>query len=197
MYRIGLQKTVLIIGLGNLGEKYAGTRHNIGFACVDEAARKLDFPDWTAKKDLKCLITQQTIADSRIIIIKPTTFMNLSGEAAQAIQHFYKISDADTIAVYDELDIPFGQIRARQGGSSAGHNGVQSLIDHIGEKFGRLRIGIQNDHTKNSDGADFVLSRFSKEETSLLPALLKETTSMLSEYMHGQPVIADTRSFIV
>ena len=125
LYTLGLQKSLLIIGLGNPGNKYDGTRHNIGFACVDHLAAKLDFPPWTTKKDLKCVLTSQTISGNRILLIKPTTYMNLSGQAAISVQNFYKIPLTSTVSVYDELDIPYGQIRMRVGGSSAGHNGVQ------------------------------------------------------------------------
>jgi PTH1 family peptidyl-tRNA hydrolase len=196
-YTIGLGKTLLIAGLGNPGKKYDGTRHNIGFAIVDNLASKLDFPDWVEKKDLKSLMSQQNIADNRVILIKPTTFMNLSGQAAQAVQNFYKIPLTQVVAVYDELDIPFGQIRTRAGGSSAGHNGAQSLIDHLDADFGRVRVGIHNEIANKADGADFVLGKFTKDEHSQLPALLREATAILSEYIHGQPLTADTRSFIV
>jgi len=197
IYTIGLGKTLLIVGLGNPGKQYDGTRHNIGFACVDNLAIKLDFPEWVTKKDLKCLLSQQTIADNRVILIKPTTFMNLSGEAVQAVQNFYKIPLSQITAVYDELDIDFGQIRTRVGGSSAGHNGAQSLIDHLGEDFGRVRVGIHNKIANKADGADFVLGKFTKDEQTHVPALLREVTALLSEYIHGQPITADTRSFIV
>src|SRR3990167_8884860 len=104
-YKFGNQKTLLIVGLGNTGKKYDGTRHNIGFACVDSLAEKLEFPDWTEKKDFKGLISQQTISDVKVILLKPTTYMNLSGEAAQAVKNFYKVPDDQIVAVYDELDI--------------------------------------------------------------------------------------------
>ncbi len=197
MYTLGQQKTLLIIGLGNPGAKYDGTRHNIGFACLDNLAGKLDFPAWTAKKDLKCLITTHIISSSRIILVKPTTFMNLSGQAAQAIQNFYKIPLSSTVAIYDELAIPFGQIRMRVGGSSAGHNGVESLIEHLGEGFGRVRIGIHNDITDRADAADFVLGKFTKDEQKQMPALLREANAILSEYAQGQPLAPETRSFII
>ena len=196
-YTIGLGKTLLIVGLGNPGKKYDGTRHNIGFDIVDDLASKLDFPDWVAKKDLKCLMSQQTIADNRVILTKPPTFMNLSGQAAQAVQKFYKIPLTQTVAVYDELDIDFGQIRTRVGGSSAGHNGAQSLIDYLGEDYGRIRVGIHNTIADKADGADFVLGKFTKEEQEQLPALLREATAVLSEHIHGQPLTADTRSFVI
>ena len=196
-YTLGLQKTLVIVGLGNPGKEYEGTRHNIGFAAVDEFARKLDFPAWVEKKDLKSHITQQNVGDNRVILVKPTTFMNLSGEAVQAVSHFYKVPLDQILAVHDELDIPFGQIRTRVGGSDAGNNGVKSLIQHIGDNFGRVRVGIQNEISAKADSADFVLSKFAKEEQEHLLALLRETTAILSEYAHGQPLIHETRSFLI
>lgn len=196
-YTLGQQKTLLIIGLGNPGTKYDGTRHNIGFASVDNLAAKLDFPAWTAKKDLKCLLTSRTVSSNRIILVKPTTFMNLSVQAAQAVQNFYKIPLSGTVAVYDELAIPFGQVRMRIGGSSAGHNGVESLIEQMGEGFGRVRIGIHNDIAEKAEAADFVLGKFTKEEQDQLPALLREVNAILSEYIHGQPLVSETRSYII
>lgn len=195
VYTLGLTRTLLIIGLGNKGKEYDGTRHNIGFAAVDELASKQDFDPWMEKKDLKCFLTSTTIGNSRVILIKPTTFMNLSGEAVQAVAHFYKVPNQQILAVYDELDIPFGQIRTRNGGSAAGHNGVKSLIQHTGEDFARVRIGIQAE-TK-METSDFVLAKFSKAEQAQLPALLKETTAILTEYIHGGQLFQETRSFLI
>ena len=195
VYSLGLTKTLLIVGLGNAGKKYDGTRHNIGFAAVDELANRQDFEPWIEKKDLKCLLTTATIGDSRVILVKPTTFMNLSGEAVQAVGHFYKIAPANTLVIHDELDIPFGQIRTRVGGSSAGNNGIKSLIQHIGEDFGRMRIGIQAETPM--EAVDFVLAKFSKEESAELPALLKESTAILTEYIHGSQLLQETRSFLI
>lgn len=197
LYRVGTEKTYLIIGLGNPGKEYDGTRHNIGFESLDNFAKKLEFPDWVAKKDLKCLETRHTIDGKRVILIKPTTFMNLSGEAAQAVSHFYKIGVKDMIAVYDELDVPYGQIRTRIGGSSAGHNGVKSLIEHLGEDFGRIRIGIANKVSAKADSADFVLGKFSKEEQAEVSNLLQEVNSILSESIYSDSLHTETRSFVI
>lgn len=194
LYTLGLHKTLLIVGLGNPG-KYDGTRHNIGFAAVDTLAEKQSFEPWTNKKDLKCLMTSQTLGDNRVILIRPTTYMNLSGEAVQAVMHFYKIPLDQVVVVHDELDIPFGQIRTRVGGSSAGHNGIKSVTQHIGEDYGRIRIGIKADTPM--DASDFVLAAFSKEEQAHMPELLRETTALLTEYIYGGRLMAETRSFIV
>jgi PTH1 family peptidyl-tRNA hydrolase len=195
LYSVGQEKTILIVGLGNIGKEYDGTRHNIGFACVDAFAESHEFPAWTEKKDLKSQITYKTLGSTRVILAKPTTFMNLSGEAVQAIAHFYKIPPASIVVVHDELDIPFGQIRVRQGGSSAGNNGLKSLLQHLEENFWRIRIGIKAE--TRMAAADFVLAKFSADEQKHLKLLSQEVTSLLTEYIFGENLNAETRSFIV
>lgn len=196
LYTTGMQKTVLIVGLGNIGEKYDETRHNIGFRILDHFAEKNDFENWIIKKDLKSAIATHTIGSTRVILCKPQTYMNLSGEAVQAVQHYYKISNASTLAIYDELDIDFGQIRTREGGSAGGHNGVKSLIQHCGEDFKRMRIGIGPKTPEQMDSADYVLSKFSAEEKGQMNLLLQESNSMLSEYAYsGGQLASETRSF--
>jgi len=193
---VGMNKTLLIVGLGNPGSEYDGTRHNIGFACVDAFAKANDFPAWIAKKDLKCLLTSQLLADTRVILVKPSTFMNLSGEAVQAVCSFYKLDLGQTTVVYDELDVNFGQIRLRIGGSAAGHNGVKSVIQHLGEEFGRIRVGIGPKEPEQIDSAKFVLQKFSKDQQGYMKELLVETTAILSEVAYGSPLPNETRSFL-
>jgi PTH1 family peptidyl-tRNA hydrolase len=198
MYDFGLNTTILIVGLGNPGKEYTGTRHNIGFAVLDNFAEKQDFEKWTQKKDLHCLHTSKTLGSTRVVLCKPTTFMNESGRAVKAVQHFYKIDNSKTLVVYDELDIHFGHLRTRLGGSSAGHNGVKSVTQACGEDYGRLRIGIGPKKPKQIDTSDFVLAKFSPKEVSHLPDLLKETNAVLSEYAHGAGELpVETRSFIL
>jgi len=195
---VGLNKTVLIVGLGNPGREYDETRHNIGFECVDEfVAKSSDMGGWVAKKDLKCLMSTGRLGETRVIAIKPTTFMNSSGEAVRAVSDFYKIHPSQTMVVHDELDIPFGQIRTRVGGSSAGHNGIKSLIEHIGEDFGRVRVGIGPKEPEQIDSADFVLQKFSKEQQAELPALKREANAILTEYVFAAELPAETRSFLI
>lgn len=196
LYTLGQNKNVLIVGLGNIGNQYDGTRHNIGFAVLDAFVESQSFDPWIEKKDFKAQLTSLQMGDTRVIAIKPTTFMNLSGEAIQAAAHFYKIPTDKILVVHDELDIPFGQIRTRIGGSSAGNNGIKSTIQHMGEDFGRVRIGIKADTPM--DASDFVLARFSTEEQEHLSNLYKETTAILTEYVYGGgSLLAETRSFIV
>jgi PTH1 family peptidyl-tRNA hydrolase len=194
LYTIGANKTVLIIGLGNTEPKYDGTRHNIGFTVLDEFARKNDFPAWIAKKDLKCHLASHILGETRVILCKPTTFVNNSGEAAQALQHFYRVYNQQTLAVYDELAIPFGQIRTRVGGSDAGHNGVKSLIQRLGEDFSRLRIGIGSDVSEKADPAEFVLGRFSKTEQGNLPKIRREASALITEYIFSGQLPHETRN---
>ncbi len=195
---VGLNKTVLIVGLGNPGKEYDGTRHNIGFECIDYFVEKnTDMSGWVAKKDLKCLMSDGRLGEVRVITVKPTTFMNLSGEAVQAVSDFYKLHPNLTVAVHDELDIPFGQIRTRVGGSSAGHNGIKSLIDHIGEQFGHVRIGVGPKTPEQIDSADFVLGKFDKKQQEDIPALKREVNALLTEYIYGGELPADTRNFLL
>ncbi len=201
LYRLtnaGQTKTLLLVGLGNPGKDYDGTRHNIGFDCLDHFAEHNEFPAWTTKKDLKCLLNMHTLGDSRVILCKPTTFMNNSGEAVQAVQNFYKLADSATIIVHDELDIPFGQIRLRTGGGSAGHNGIKSISALTGDNTGRIRIGIANDFSGQADSADFVLGKFTSDEQKHLPALRQEVNSIIVEHVYGDSHLPiETRSFLI
>lgn len=197
-YTLGQNKQILIVGLGNPGKEYDGTRHNIGFEALGAFAEANDFDPWVNKKDLKCEMATARLGDSQVIAIKPTTFMNLSGEAVQAVAHFYKIPLERIVAVYDELDVPFGQVRLRTGGGSAGHNGVKSLIQHLGEGFGRVRVGTGPKEPEQMDSADFVLAKFSSEQQAQLKNLTREVNAVLSEYTYSNGQLPqETRNFLV
>jgi PTH1 family peptidyl-tRNA hydrolase len=199
LYSLGLNKTALVVGLGNPGPEYELTRHNLGFICLDRFAEMNNFPAWINKKDLNCLLTQETLGDTRVILIKPTTFMNSSGEALSKVTRFYKIDLKYVCVVHDELDIPFGQIRTRVGGSAAGHNGIKSIIEHLGETFGRVRIGIGSDDNEGQDSSAFVLGKLTSQEQEKLPELKREVAAILSEWIFssGQPLPHETRSFLI
>lgn len=197
LYTLSAQKTLIIVGLGNPGEEYENTRHNIGFVCIDTFAESSGFPAWINKKDLKCHLTQHTLGQTRVILVKPITFMNLSGEAVRAVCSFYKVGAQDVLAIHDELDIPFGQIRCRVGGSSAGHNGIKSLTKYIGEDYGRVRVGIGPKTPEQIDSADFVLGRFSKDQQSQVRPLSREVTAILTETIFSADTLPhETRSFL-
>lgn len=193
LYTLASSKTVLIVGLGNPGKDYRSSRHNVGFMAIEEFAKDNDFPAWKTNKTLKSEITMSNLGETRVILAKPQTFMNKSGEAVQAIQHFYKPTNSETLVIYDELALPFGQLRTRLGGSDAGHNGVKSLIGHIGSDFGRLRIGVGSALAAKKDSADFVLAKFSQAEETKLPPILQEATSLIAEYVFGGNLPHDTR----
>ena len=196
LYTIGAGKSFLVIGLGNPEKKYSGTRHNIGFTVLEQFAIANGFPSWVEKKDLKCLMAWANLGSNRVILCKPMTYMNMSGEAAQAVQHFFKLGNTQTLAVYDELAIPFGQLRTRTGGRDAGHNGVKSLIQHIGEDFGRIRIGVGSGQAEKKDAADFVLSKFSKPDQANLPLVIKEASAIITEFIFGGELPHETRKVI-
>jgi PTH1 family peptidyl-tRNA hydrolase len=161
----------LIVGLGNPGERYARTRHNIGFEGLDTLARRhnLEFRG----KRANSLIAEGNIAGQRVALVKPQTFMNLSGQAVSALRGWYKIDPArELLVVYDDLDLPFGKLRLRERGSAGTHNGMRSIVGQLGSnEFPRLRVGIDQPPGK-MDAAAYVLSRFRKEEEAELPFLL-------------------------
>lgn len=197
-YTTGMEKTVLLVGLGNPGKEYEGTRHNIGFEVLDAFVSKTDgMGEWTNKKSLKCQLVSGQVGQTRVYAIKPETFMNNSGEAVQAVAAYYKIPVGKIVLIHDELDIKFGSIRTRTGGSSAGHNGVKSVTQHLGEETGRVRIGIGPKKPAQIDSSDFVLAKFSDKEKQQLPNLKREVTALLSEYLFGTQLPTETRDFIV
>ena len=156
----------LIAGLGNIGSKYTFTRHNAGFMLADSIAinNNLTFRE---NPRLKCLMTNLRNGIDDYLIIKPTTFMNLSGEAVRAVMDYYKISIDDVLIVYDDLSLEIGKIRFRANGSDGGHNGIKSVIQHLGTKdVARLKIGIGPQ--PNIPSEVFVLQNFSKEELETL-----------------------------
>lgn len=197
-FTIGQNKSVLIVGLGNPGQEYDLTRHNVGFLAIDEFVSKSDqMEEWISKNDLKCLLSSGRISEKRVIAIKPTTFMNLSGEAVLAVSNFYKIHPDNIVVIHDELDIDFGQIRLRVSGSSAGHNGIKSVSKLIGEDYGRIRVGVGPKTPEQMASEDFVLQKFSEAEQEQLPNLSREVSAILSEYIYGDELPHDTRNFLV
>jgi PTH1 family peptidyl-tRNA hydrolase len=198
-YRLDTQESdrILIVGLGNPGKKYESTRHNLGFMVADKLADQNQSPTFNLNKDFKSEISEAMLGSNKVIIAKPQTFMNESGQAVKAITSFYKIPSKNIVVVYDELSIPYGQIRMRVGGQAAGHNGIKSIISHIGPDFGRVRIGIKNSLLDSLDASDFVLKPFTKDEKSQLPILVNEAALVLNEYIYGGQLPHDTRTIII
>ena len=151
----------VIVGLGNPGGKYRGTRHNIGFAVLDELARRANTTFDAAP--VEALTARWRDRDA--LLAKPMTFMNASGEAVGALLRYFKVDQSDLLVIVDEVQLPLARLRARARGSAGGHNGLKSIIAHLGDEFARLRIGVGRGDSRR-DLADHVLSRFDPDEAA-------------------------------
>lgn len=160
----------LFVGLGNPGAKYAGNRHNIGFMALDRIAADHGFSPW--KKAFKGLVAEGRLGPEKVLLLKPETFMNLSGEAVQSALAFHKLALADVTVFHDELDLAPGKMRLKQGGGHAGHNGLRSIHGHLGEAYGRVRLGIGHPGHKDAV-AHYVLHDFAKADQDWLDDLLR------------------------
>ncbi len=172
----------LIVGLGNPGREYEHTRHNIGFRCVDTlaAAHGLAF----AKRQSKALIADGTIAGRKVLLAKPQTFMNLSGEAVQSLMTFYKIPLRHLLVISDDMDIPTGTLRIREKGSAGGQKGLKSIIEHVGtSEFARLRFGIGRPPGR-MDPAAYVLQDFDKQDAMLVMETLDRVVKAVDTWLH-------------
>ncbi len=152
-----------IVGLGNPGSQYKGTRHNVGFDVVDELARRESVGFESAPAE--ALIAKWRRADGPVLLVKPLTFMNLSGQAIGELTRYFKVELGDLIVIVDEVHLPLGKLRARKRGSAGGHNGLKSVIAHLGDEFSRLRMGVGRGADQRNL-ADHVLSRFEKDEAA-------------------------------
>ena len=164
---------MLIIGLGNPGEKYEKTRHNVGFQTIDEVAESFDFPVFSSKSIFNAEISKGTYNKQNIVLAKPKTFMNLSGKAVKLLMKNLKTKEL--IVIHDDIDIPLGRIRIANNRGAANHNGVESIINELKTKdFIRLRIGIKP-KTKIKALDRFVLQKFNKEEEKTIEEVIKKT----------------------
>lgn len=161
---------LLIAGLGNPGPRYAKQRHNIGYMAADAIARRQSFSGWSTK--FKAQIADGSIGQEKVLLIKPQTFMNLSGEAVGQALRFYKLTTADLIVIYDELDLQPGKVRIKTGGGSGGHNGIKSIDAHCGKDYRRLRLGIGHPGHKERVN-HHVLGDFAKADHQWLDPLLE------------------------
>lgn len=166
-----------IVGLGNPGAAYRNNRHNVGFMVVDRAAERWGIA--VTQNKFKAMVGEGFVGGVKVHLIKPITYMNLSGESIRAFMDFYKVPLDDCIVVYDDLDTPFGQIRLRMQGSAGGHNGIKSVIQHTGtQQFNRIRVGI----SRPAPGypiVDYVLADFTKEEQKALPEIVQTCVDAL------------------
>jgi peptidyl-tRNA hydrolase, PTH1 family len=167
------------VGLGNPGSQYEKTRHNVGFMALDRMASEWGIA-WKPHGKSKALVGEGNVQGEKVYLIKPQTYMNLSGESVRGFMDFHKVRLEDMVVLYDDLDTPFGQIRLRYQGSAGGHNGIKSIIQHTAtQTFNRIRIGISRP-APGYDIANYVLADFRKEEFKELPAVLERVGEAMS-----------------
>lgn len=169
----------IIAGLGNPGKKYENTRHNIGFITMDYLAERHDIKINKIKH--KALVGEGRIAGQKVLLVKPQTYMNLSGESLREVMDYYKVDIEDMIVVYDDIDLPAGTVRIRKKGSAGTHNGMRSIVQHLGQDFPRIRMGIGND--RRGDLVDFVLGGFSKEDREVLEPAVERAALAIESYV--------------
>ena len=172
----------IILFQGNFPEKYNGTRHNAGFEFADYLAKKIN-AKFQEKPKFKAFIAEISLFGEKVLLVKPTTFYNETGFSARSICDFYKVDfRKDFLAVHDDLDLDFGVVRVRKSGSSAGNNGLKSLISVFGEDFARMKIGIKNEFLPKIGAMNFVLAKFSKNESEKLPQIFEICEDFVEEF---------------
>lgn len=180
----------VIAGLGNPGKKYENTRHNMGFITVDQLAEKHDIK--VDKLKFKALVGEGRIAGQKVLLVKPQTYMNLSGESIREVMHFYKLEPENLIVIYDDIDIELGALRIRKFGSAGTHNGMKSVVYQLqSDRFPRIRIGIGSQ--KKGDLVDFVIGGFSKEEVPVLEETVTKAVGAIECMLESDVDIAMNR----
>jgi PTH1 family peptidyl-tRNA hydrolase len=171
----------VIVGLGNPGQEYARTRHNIGFMVIDRLKRDLTSP--TVKNRFKAEITEGWRNGEKLVLVAPQTYMNLSGQSVREVKQWHHLENDDLLVVYDDMDLPFGTLRMRPSGSAGGHNGLKSISEQLGtQAIPRLRIGIG----RGRSSIGHVLSKFSPEETAALPDVIERAAAAVHSWLdHG------------
>lgn len=167
----------LIVGLGNTGSQYEDTRHNIGFKVVDNIAKEYNIE--INRQKFKGMCGEGFINGEKVILLKPTTYMNLSGESIREVVDFYKLSNDDVLVIYDDISLDVGRLRIREKGSAGGHNGIKSIIAHLGtDIFPRIKVGVGQ---PNVDLVNYVLGKFTKEEMEVLNESIDASTKAAKE----------------
>lgn len=171
----------LVVGLGNPGKKYDGTRHNVGFDCIDRCSELMNIELNETK--FKGIYGRGVVDGEKVMLLKPLTYMNLSGESVRQVVDYYRIDIDDILVIYDDLDLPTGKIRLRQKGSAGGHNGMKSIIQHLGtEQFKRVRVGI--DRPKNGEPiVNYVLGTYRPEERDEVVHAIEQTAQAVHMWM--------------
>lgn len=181
----------LVIGLGNPGEKYARTRHNIGFLALDAWADKYQLK-WDEKKRFMALAAEADVDGRRLLLAKPTTFMNSSGEAVRKLIDFYNVKHSDILVIHDDADMEFGKLRLGQGGNDGGHQGVASLYQHGIKDTWRLKVGVSNEDRIPGQAIDFVLRKFNTAEEAAMSHLTDKILGIIEVFVMGK---AESQTF--
>lgn len=173
----------MIVGLGNIGPKYDQTRHNTGFMVIDQMAKEYQVTNF--KNQSEALVGDFRFNGEKILLVKPTTYMNESGRAVRPLMDYYDIPIEDVIVAYDDMDLPLGKIRLRQKGSAGGHNGIKSLIAHLGTaEFNRIKVGIE--HPKQQSVVDYVLGRFMPDQRIEFDLGVDKAVKALNGWLENQ-----------
>jgi len=182
----------LIVGLGNPGPKYAFTRHNIGFLAVDLFSQGVSNPPWS--EEHKAHVCKFKLDDQQIILAKPLTFMNKSGESVQSLLHYYKIPMENMLVIHDEIDLPFGKLRLQKNRGPGGHNGLKSINEMLStQDYTRLKLGVGRPPHPEMDVADYVLGKFNPEEQTTLPEFLNTAGDAIESFIFEGLNKASTR----
>ena len=176
----------LLVGLGNPGDKYDNTRHNVGFAAIDQLAEELRVP---VQKLKYCALTQTVeLGGAKVLLMKPITYMNLSGEAVGEAARFFKIPADHVLVLSDDVSLPVGKLRIRKGGSAGGHNGLKSIIQHLGtDQFPRVKIGVGEKPHPDYDMADWVLGKFAGEDLKTITQAIERAGKAATCYIQDGP----------
>lgn len=176
----------LLVGLGNPGDKYDNTRHNVGFAAIDQLAEELKVP--VQKLKYRALTQTVELGGAKVLLMKPITYMNLSGEAVGEAARFFKIPADHVLVLSDDVSLPVGKLRIRKGGSAGGHNGLKSIIQHLGtDQFPRVKIGVGEKPHPDYDMADWVLGKFTGEDLKTITQAIQRAGKAAECYIHDGP----------
>ena len=176
----------LLVGLGNPGDKYDNTRHNVGFAAIDQLAEELKVP--VQKLKYRALTQTVELGGAKVLLMKPITYMNLSGEAVGEAARFFKIPADHVLVLSDDVSLPVGKLRIRKGGSAGGHNGLKSIIQHLGtDQFPRVKIGVGEKPHPDYDMADWVLGKFTGEDLKTITQAIQRAGKAAECYIQNGP----------